>query len=142
MLTAIVGFIHKRFNVSELLILINNFYSRLVNKKSAMKSKNIQQEILVFTKTSFVQKAINGNMRNNNKGYPVEKLEKALWNGMLKEMLPELMLPKEKRRSKISIWQISTGEFSLLIEMAEAPDIVQYSRSINPFLFLSKPKMN
>ena len=52
------------------------------------------------------------------------------------------MLPKQGRNAEISIWQISTGESSLLIDMAEAPDIVQDSHSINPYLFLSTPKMN
>ena len=107
-----------------------------------MKSKNIQQEILVFTQTSFVQKALIENIGNNKKSYPAEEFEKAFWNGMLNELLPELMLPKQGRKSEISIWQISTGESSLLIDMAEAPDIVQDSHSINPYLFLSTPKMN
>jgi len=80
-------------------------------------------------------------MGNYNKD-AVDKLEKAMWNGMLKEILPELMLTKQAASSDISIWQISTGEFSLLIDMAEAPDLVQDARSISPFLFLSRPKMN
>ena len=107
-----------------------------------MKSKNIQQEILVSTQTSFVQKALIENIGNNKKSYPAEEFEKAFLNGMLNEMLPELVLPKQGRKSEISIWQISTGESSLLIDMAEAPDIVQDSHSINPYLFLSTPKMN
>lgn len=139
MLTAIVSSIHNHKH-SNIWPFCKS--SWVLNKKSAMKSKNIQQEILVFTHTSFVQKAIIENTGNNNKGCFVEKLEKALWNGMLKEMLPELMLSKQGRESELSIWQISTGEFSLLIEMAEAPDIVQDARSISPILFLSTPKMN
>jgi hypothetical protein len=162
MFTGLVGFIHNRFNVSRLLVFVKNFYNRwpipffnkyscirpfhrnrLVSiKQLAMKSKNIQQEILVFTQTSFVQKALIENIGNNKKSYPAEEFEKAFLNGMLNEMLPELMLPKQGRKSEISLWQISTGESSLLIDMVEAPDTVQDSHSINPYLFLSAPKMN
>ena len=138
-LTAIVVFIHNRKN-RYIPPLYKN--GSVYNKKSAMKSKNIQQEILVFTQTSFAQKALIENIGNNKKSYPAEELEKAFWNGMLNEMLVELMLPKQGRKSEISIWQISIGESSLLIDMAGAPDIVQDSHSINPYLFLSTPKMN
>lgn len=161
MFTGLVGSIHNRFNVSRLLAFVNNFYSRLPIpffnkysrirpfhnnrlvsiKQSAMKSKNTQQEILVFTQTSFVQKALIENIGNNKKSC-AEELEKAFWNGILNEMLAELMLPTQGRKSEISIWQITTGESSLLIDMAGAPDIVQDSHSINPYLFLSTPKMN
>jgi len=139
MLTALVGFIH---NCKNSYIWPFCKSSWVFNKKSAMKSKNIQQEILVFTQTSFVKKAIIENICNYNKGCAVDKLEKAMWNGMLKEILPELIVTNQAGRSDITIWQISTGEFSLLIDMAEAPDLVQNTLSISPFLFLSTPKMN
>src|SRR3989337_1944588 len=105
MFTGLVGSIHIRFNVSKLSVFVNNFYSRwpksfynnsrcirpfhnnrLVSiKQSAVKSKNIQHEILVFTQTSFVQKALMENIGNNKKRYPAKDLEKAFWNGMLNE---------------------------------------------------------
>ena len=79
-------------------------------------------------------------MSNNKKSYPAEEFEKAFWNGMLNEMLPELMLPEQGRNAEISIWQISAGESSLLIDMAGSPDIVPDSHSISPYLFLQHPK--
>jgi hypothetical protein len=118
-------------------------YNRLVPvKQSAMNSQNIQQEILVFMETSFVQKILMENIGNDKKNYPAEQLEKAFWNGMLDQMLPELTLSKQPRRSEISIWQIRTSEYSLLIDMAEVPDIIHYWCSICPFLFLSEANMN
>jgi hypothetical protein len=111
-------------------------------KQSVMKPKNIQQEILVCTETSFAQKTLAEKRDSDERVSPAEELEKAFWNGMLNEMLPELMLPLQGRRLEIYIWQISTGESSLLIDMAETPDIVKDSHSINPRLLLSKSKMN
>ena len=107
-----------------------------------MKPKNIQQEILVFTETSFAQKAFIEVRDSEERASPAEQLEKAFWNGMLTEMLPELMLPIQGWSLEIYIWQISIGESSLLIDIAETPDLVKDSHSINHHLFLSALKMN
>jgi hypothetical protein len=107
-----------------------------------MKPKNIQQEIMVFTETSFAQKTLLEKRDSDERVSPAEKLEKAFWNGMLNEMLPELLLPIQGRRLEIYIWQISTGESSLLIEIAETPDIVKDWHSINPGLLLPTRSMN
>jgi hypothetical protein len=107
-----------------------------------MKPDNIQHEILVFTQTSFVQKVLIENIGNIKKTDPALELEEAFWNGMLDKTLSELMLPKQRRRADISIWQICTSECSLLIDMAEAPGLVQNWGSISPFLFLSTIRMN
>jgi hypothetical protein len=138
MFTSLVGSINNRIKCIG--PLHNNILVPI--KQSAMKSQNIQQEILVFTQTTFAQKVLMENIGNNKKSCPAEQLEKAFWNGMLNQMLPELMIPTKRRSPEISIWQICTSECSLLIDMAEAPDIIQDSSSISPFLFLSTPKMN
>lgn len=107
-----------------------------------MKKKNVQQEVLVLTETSFAQKALiryNGDTKNFSSA---EDMEGGLWNGLLDEMLPELMTPMQGRKSEYFIWQISTGEFLMLIDMGETPGIVEDSYSINPNLFLSISKMN
>ena len=111
-------------------------------KQSVMQPKNIQQEILVFTQTSFAQKTLVEKRDSDERTSPAEELEKAFWNGMLNEMLPELLLPIQGRRLEIYIWQISTGESSLLIEIAETPDIVKDWHSINPGLLLPTRSMN
>ena len=112
-----------------------------IKQSAVMKQKNIQQEVLVLTQTSFAQKALIGN-GGAKKFCPAEELEQGFWNGLLNEMLPELMLPMQGRRSELFIWQISFGEFLLLIDMAETPVIIEDSYSINPSCFLSLSKMN
>jgi hypothetical protein len=107
-----------------------------------MKPKNIQQEILVFTQTSFAQKTLAEKRDSDERVCPAEELEKAFWNGMLNEMLPELKFPVQGRKLKIYIWQISTCESSLLIDVAETPDIVKDWQSINPRSLLSTNRMN
>ena len=138
MFISLVGVIHNRLKC------IGPFHNNTLVpvKQSVMNSQNFQQEILVVMQTSFVQKILIENIGNDKKSYPAEQLEKAFWNGMLNQMLPELTLPKQRRSSEISIWQIRTSECSLLIDIAEAPDIIHYWCSINPFLFLSAANMN
>lgn len=113
-----------------------------IKQSSAMKQKNIQQEVLVLTQTSFAQKTLIGQNRGGKKSFPAKELEEGFWNGLLNEMLPELMEPMQGRRSELFIWQISIGEFLLLIDMAETPEIIEDSYSINPCCFLSLSKMN
>lgn len=107
-----------------------------------MKQKNTQQEVLVLTQTSYAQKALIGHNKADKKSCRAEELEKGFWNGLLNDMLPELMEPMQGRRSELFIWQISIGEFLLLIDMAETPEIIEDSYSINPCCFLSISKMN
>jgi hypothetical protein len=110
-------------------------------QSSVMKQKNIQQEILVPTQTSFARKTVIEGNNGHEKTSLVEELEKGFWNGLLNEMLPELM-PTQDRRSELFIWQITVGETSILIDMAETPDIIEDSYSINHCCFLSLSKMN
>jgi hypothetical protein len=111
-------------------------------KQSAMKSRNIQQEILVFTQTSFVKKALMETVCNNVKSYAAEQLEEAFWNGMLNKMLPELVTPRQQRGAEVFIWQIWSGESSVLIDMAEDPDVIEHAYSICSLLFLPTANMN
>jgi hypothetical protein len=107
-----------------------------------MKEKNIQQEVLVLAHTSFAQKALVRHHGGNKRSYSAKELERGLWNGLLNEMLPELMAPMQGRRSELFIWQISFGEFLISIDMAKTPDIIEDSFSINPSCFLSISKRN
>lgn len=136
--TVVAGFIHTRLKRSE--PVHHNIF--VPPKQSVMNSPIIQQEVLVFMQTAFVQKIIMENIGNDKKSSPAERLEKVFWNGMLNQMLAEFMPAEQHRRSEISIWQIRTSECSLLIDVADAPDIIHDSCSISPFLFLSTVAMN
>jgi hypothetical protein len=111
MLTGLVGSICSSYKKS--------FVS--TKQSSIMKQKNIQQEVLVVAQTSFAQKALIDHSGVDNQSCPAEELEKGIWNGLLNEILPELMLAMQGRRS---------------------PDIIEDSYSIKPRRFLSRSKMN
>ena len=137
--TGLVGFIHTRLKCT-----VPFLHNTLVPlKQSAMNSPTIQQEVMVFMQTSFVQKILMENISNDKKSYPAEQLEKAFLNGMLNQLLMDFMPhPGQQQRSETAIWQIRTSECSLLINRAEAPGIIQYSCSISPFVVLSTATMN
>ena len=103
-----------------------------------MNTDIIQQEILVVTGTTFSQKQLcDRDGKNESKDLPEgEKLEKAIWDGLLDELLPEVITNK-----KLHIWQIWNTEFSLQIELSEYPKSERWS-SINPHYFLRNMKNN
>ena len=98
----------------------------------------IQQEVLLLTGTSFSQRQLcSRDGKSDGKDLPEsEKLEKALWDGMFDELLPEIITNK-----KLQIWQIWDTEFSLQIELSKYPSREKWS-SINPHYFLRTMKYN
>jgi len=98
-----------------------------------MNTDIIQQEILLLTGTTFSQKQFCGrdNKNDSDNLSESEKLEKAIWDGLLNELLPEVITNK-----KLPIWQIWDAEFSLQIELGECPSRKRWSSSINPHYFL------
>ena len=103
-----------------------------------MPTNIIQQEILLVTGTTFSQKQFcDRDDKNETKNLPEsEKLERAIWDGLLDEMLPEVITNK-----KLHIWQIWNTEFSLQIELSEYP-ISKKCSSINPHYFLRTIESN
>ena len=103
-----------------------------------MKSKNTNQEILLFTGTSFSNRQFSMKDNNEKEGTassPIENLEKACWAGMLCEVLPELVgCPSAD--NKIFIWHILSAEHFLRISMGPYPALIENESSIDPYFFL------
>ena len=103
-----------------------------------MNTDILQQEILLATGTSFSQRQLyDRDGKNDSKDLSEsEKLERAIWDGLLDELLPEIIANK-----KLHIWQIGDTESSLQIELSEYPS-KQKQFSINPYYFLRTIKYN
>src|SRR5215510_10728597 len=101
-----------------------------------MNTDILQQEILLLTGTTFSQRelASRDDASDSNELSQTEKLEKALWHGLLDDVLPEIVA-----NNKLHIWQIVDTESSLLIELSEYPSR-QKQFSINPYYFLRTAK--
>src|ERR1043166_2513582 len=105
-----------------------------------MKMKNRQQEILLFTGTTFSHKE--WCLKDSDKGssffFSQEQLKNACWDGSLSEMLPESL----QREKQLYLWQIYVGKSFLSIELSEEPQIPEPVFSIDPYLFPVSKNMN
>src|SRR5262245_42619488 len=102
-----------------------------------MKPDILHQEILLLTGTTFSQKELNEkDFKKDHNLSASEKLEEACWNGLLDELLPEIVANR-----KLNIWKIGDTEFSLQIEFSKYPsDYKEFS--INPYYFLRTIEYN
>ena len=107
-----------------------------------MKTKFTQQEILLITGTNFSEREwAEKNIEDKNKLSSAEKLEDACWNGLLDEMLPELV-EKSADGKKLFLWHIRHGRSFLEIELSESPPVIEREFSIDPYFFVPAILLN
>ena len=102
-----------------------------------MRPKPIQQEILLFSNTTFSQRELQNSVSpktENNQLYG-KRFEKALRNNLLDVVLPEI---SEKLNSgkKLNIWNIRYGNAFAQVELGNHPELVERRYSIDPYKFL------
>ena len=100
-----------------------------------MKTKTLQQEILLLTGTKFsATEWAEKKAEDRNILSPSEKLEDACWNGLLYEMLPGI-IEKTTDGKKLTLWHIHQCKSFLGIEMSDSTPVIQHQFSIDPYLF-------
>jgi len=102
-----------------------------------MKQYAMQQEILLMLGTSFssmeyLEKDDSGNLNHLSEK---EKLEQACWNGLLREMLPEIFEQGEGS-TNLYLWQIKTASHFLELELGQSYQTTDAYFSIDPYCFL------
>lgn len=101
--------------------------------------KIIQQEILLITGTKFSSRQCWQKIENNQDlASEADQLQDACWNGLLKEMLPEICGSDKD----IFLWEIRENKCGLEIELGELPSEVDTYYSIDPYSFLENQLMN
>ena len=103
-----------------------------------MKKKSTQQEILLVTGTGFSSRQWckydeNGRSENLTE---LEKLEEACWNGLIKELLPEIY-GDGKGPEKMYLWHVRKISSFLELELGSFPDSIENYFSINPHSFMA-----
>ena len=107
-----------------------------------MKTQSIQQEILLITGTKFSSREwAEKNVENKNTFSETEQLEDACWNGLLYEMLPELV-QKTTEGKNLFLWHIRHCRSFLGIELGESSPSIQPEFSIDPYFFVPGQVMN
>lgn len=103
-----------------------------------MPNNSTQQEIILITGTGFASRQYceKDNAENFKNLSQDEKLREACWNGMLKDMLPEIFL-MNSNNAHLYLWQMREAHHMLAMQMAEEPVEVDYYSSIDPYCFMT-----
>jgi hypothetical protein len=109
-----------------------------------MKPQYLYQEVLIFTTTNFSQRTLYRKNSSRNDSSAIEELEESFWDGLLNELVPEIM--PSIRQPKMVIWKVHAGNFCLFIELTDNPEIIGSNNeavlSIDPYLLSSEINMN
>jgi len=108
-----------------------------------MKNNSTQQEVLLMIATGFASRQYSErDVPGNAKNPPVnEKLKDACWNGLLKEMIPEIFLFNDPT-VKMYLWQVREANRFFALEMSEYPKGVDKYCSIDPYRFMEVQEYN
>ena len=101
--------------------------------------KILQQEILLMTGTRFSSRQCWQKLNENERiGSEADQLQDACWNGLLQNMLPEVVA----KNKELYLWQIRENRSGLEIELGELPSEIDPYFSIDPYLFSQDQFMN
>jgi hypothetical protein len=102
-----------------------------------------QQEVILVQGTGFTNRQYCEKTPPSNNNYlsQNEKLKQACWNGMLKDMMPELFFMFTPD-VKLYLWQMRECEKLLTLEMSEEPTELDYYASIDPYCFMEIQEYN
>ena len=107
-----------------------------------MEPKSTQQEVLLNTDTQFVYRQLTDNDMSGADGLSaIQQLEKACWDGLVKELIPELDISLLTGK-KLWLWQIHETVSFLALDFYEFPVTKEWETSIDPYLFLSEIRTN
>jgi hypothetical protein len=95
-----------------------------------------QQEVLLFTETQFAHRQwAEADAAGSASLSTREKLEKACWDGMIKELIPELDITLQTDK-KLWLWEIHQTVSFLALDFYEFPGIKENEASIDPYRFM------
>ena len=103
-----------------------------------MKKITQNQEILLMSNSRFFQKELselNGN-KNNKQLSQKEKLIHLCWNGMLTEMIPEI-LQTQAGKNPLTLWEINESGNMLDLRYGDVDMEMNDEWSINPYVYLT-----
>lgn len=109
-----------------------------------MKNNATQQEVLLMTATGFASRQYS---EKDSTGYSnmqpaIEILKEACWNGLIKEMLPELFQVNKDIAGTLFLWQVREANQFVALEMGEYPTGVDKYWSIDPYRFMEVQQFN
>jgi hypothetical protein len=108
-----------------------------------MKAISTQMEVIILTGTSFSASRFSDKNEAANKPARSEKemLTEACWNGLLPEILPEIVeqIPAGK---KMYLWEIKEADTFIELELGELQEDTDQYFSINPYSFVPRQPLS
>jgi hypothetical protein len=107
-----------------------------------MEPTHAQQEVLLNTDTQFAHRQWAEKDANSTANLSaIEKLEKACWDGLVKELIPEVDITLKSDR-KLWLWQVHETRSFLALDFYEYPGPKEKELSIDPYLFMGVVRSN
>ncbi|PWT97569.1 MAG: hypothetical protein C5B52_13560 [Bacteroidetes bacterium] len=108
-----------------------------------MDKNSTQQEIMLMVGTSFssrqwMQKDETDEHRQLSE---MEQLEEACWNGMIREMIPEIC-ERDEDGNALLLWEVHEGNTFITLDMGEIPEDKDEYYSIDPYTFYENLSYN
>jgi hypothetical protein len=106
-----------------------------------MKPLDNTQEILLFTNNSFSKRQFVQNKMQPGESpsrKTPDQLEQACWNGMLSNILPDIV----KLDNQLFLWEIINHRSFLRLTLGVRPPVLDPRFSLNPEFFLNEKHMN
>jgi hypothetical protein len=101
-----------------------------------------QQEVLLNMDTQFAHRQwADKDASGSSNLTAIEKLEKACWDGLVKELIPELDITLESNKN-LRLWQVHETHSFLALDFYEYPGPKEKEASIDPYLFMDKLRRN
>ena len=110
-----------------------------INKVFMPRYNNVQ-EVVIVSGTEFTNRENYRNYQTNHH-HPHLSLKEACWNGQLKEMMPEIFNDFSKDTT-LFLWHMKECNNIFTMELAESPNQIDFSKSIDPYLFMELQEYN
>lgn len=103
-----------------------------------MKNDSTNLEILLMSNASFFQREWNelNSNKNDKQLSQKEKLIHLCWNGVLKEMIPEI-IQTEAGKKPLTLWEINQSGNMLDLRYGDIDEEMNDEWSINPYVYLT-----
>ena len=108
------------------------------SKAPDMKNTSTNREILLLSNSSYFKRdwaELTGN-KNNKKLSQKAQLILLCWNGMLKEMIPEIV-QNEPGKKPLTLWEINESGNMLDLRYGDIDQEMNDEWSINPYVYLT-----
>ena len=103
-----------------------------------MKNTSTNQEIMLLSNSSYFKRdwvELTGN-KNNKQLSQKEQLILLCWNGMLKEMIPEI-IQSAAGKKPLTLWEINESGNMLDLRFGDMDEEMNDEWSINPYVYLT-----